>query len=103
VESPGSPSIDIRHLTAADAFDVDALLRHNDGVILPREIVRGYPGVDLIDDRWVCIVDQANDAVADHVTVEHLESLPLVSTYSRRDPCTTPRSGRCAGSGWSRR
>ncbi len=85
-ESGGRPSIDVRHLTPADSFDIDALLRQNDAVILPREVVRGYPGAPLVEDRWVCIVDESNDAVGDRVTPEHLASLPLVTSYSRRDP-----------------
>jgi DNA-binding transcriptional LysR family regulator len=86
VESPGSPTIDLRQLTAEGAVDIDALIRHHDAVVLPSEAVRGYPGVPLLRDRWVCIVARSNDLVADVLTRDHLETLPLVSTYSQRDP-----------------
>jgi DNA-binding transcriptional LysR family regulator len=89
-ESVGSLTIDLRHLTSADAFDTDVLLRQNDGVVLPLEAVRGYPGLPLIHDRWICIVDESNPAVADRVTREHLESLPMVTTHGRYDSLRYP-------------
>jgi DNA-binding transcriptional LysR family regulator len=85
VEAPGG-TMDLRPLTTTSAFDIDALLRQNDGVIVPRELVRGYPGLVLFQDRWVCIVAESNTAVGDELTLEHLATLPLITQYSRLDP-----------------
>jgi DNA-binding transcriptional LysR family regulator len=84
-EAPGA-SIDLRYLSTETGFDVDALIRQNDGVILPREAVQGYPGALLLHDRWVCIVAESNDAVGDELTLEDLATLPFVTQYTRVDP-----------------
>lgn len=82
VEGRGRASIDLRQLTADALSDVDGLMRHHDAVLLPRETLRGYPGVEVLRDRWVCIVAASNDAVGPQLTLDDLACLPLVAPYS---------------------
>jgi DNA-binding transcriptional LysR family regulator len=84
-EAPGA-GLDIQQLTAATHLDADALLRHADGAVLPHELVQGYPGQPLLDDRWVGLVAETNTAVGTELTLENMATLPWVSQLSRSDP-----------------
>lgn len=79
-------TLDIQQLTAAAHLDADTLIRHADGVVLPHELVQGYPGQPLLEDRWVGIVAKSNTVVGTELTLEHLATLPWVSPLSRMDP-----------------
>lgn len=61
------------------ATDLDRL-RAVDGVLMPHGWFRGAPHVDVFRDRWVCVVDAENRAVAAELTVDDLSRLPWAST-----------------------
>ncbi|WP_202925785.1 LysR family transcriptional regulator [Goekera deserti] len=88
-EAPGV-GLDLRPLTTTALLDMDATLRQADGVVMPHEMIHGYPGNVLLRDRWVCIVAQSNTAVGDELRIDHLAVLPWAAQYSRLDPGGTP-------------
>ena len=88
-EAPGV-SLDLRQLTAQTGLDLDATLRQVDGVVMPHEVVQGYPGEVLLRDRWVCLVAATNTLVGAELTVEDLARLPWVTQYNRLMPSSMP-------------
>lgn len=56
-------------------------LRGCDGLVLPTGYIDDVPRMDLFEDSWVCVVDPANDAVGDALTMADLDTLPWVVTY----------------------
>jgi DNA-binding transcriptional LysR family regulator len=58
-------------------------LRTVDGILLPHGFISDFPSVDLFEDDWVGLVAAGNPHVRDALTMEHLSSLPWVSTFHR--------------------
>ncbi|MGW0193931.1 LysR family transcriptional regulator [Nonomuraea sp. NPDC003201] len=88
-EAPGA-GLDLRPLTTISHFDADALIRNTDGVVLPHELVQGYPGQILLRDQWVCVVADTNTSVGSELTVSELAALPWVSQYTHSGPADFP-------------
>ncbi|MDX2548438.1 LysR family transcriptional regulator [Streptomyces sp. WI04-05B] len=88
-EAPGA-GLDLRPLTTSSHFDADALIRHTDGVVLPHELVQGYPGRLLLRDRWVCVVAESNTVISSEPTLAELALLPWVSQFTHSDPVSFP-------------
>jgi DNA-binding transcriptional LysR family regulator len=59
----------------------EQVLLGTDLLLLPHGFVTDLPHRDLYRDEWVCVVSADNAAVADALTVRHLETLPWVATY----------------------
>jgi DNA-binding transcriptional LysR family regulator len=68
------------------------VLLSTDLLVLPHGFVTDLSHRDLYRDEWVCIISADNTAVADEVTVEHLQSLPWVVTY--HGPTASTPAGR---------
>lgn len=79
-----APSVRLTFAQSTSTLIEDAprLLMSTDGVILPHGIIDDYPTVELFQDRWVCIVAQDNDTVADALTIGDLKRLPW-AVYQR--------------------
>lgn len=88
-EAPGV-GLDLRQLTSNTGLELDATLRQVDGVVMPHELVQGYPGEVLVRDRWVCLVAESNTVVGDELTGGDLARLPWVTQYSRLTPSYMP-------------
>lgn len=56
-------------------------LRSVDLIWIPHGFLSDLPHLDLYTDRWMCIADAANDAIADELTIDHLRTLPWVVNY----------------------
>jgi DNA-binding transcriptional LysR family regulator len=67
--------------TPAAVDRADQLLLSTDLLVLPHGFVTDLSHRDLYRDEWVCVVSADNPAVADGLTVEHLETLPWVVTF----------------------
>jgi DNA-binding transcriptional LysR family regulator len=59
----------------------EQVLLSTDLLILPHGFVTDLSHRDLYRDEWVCIVAADNEAVAEQLTVENLETLPWVVTF----------------------
>jgi DNA-binding transcriptional LysR family regulator len=59
----------------------DQLMLTTDLLVLPHGFVTGLSHRDLYRDEWVCVVAADHPAVAEGLTVEHLETLPWVVTF----------------------
>jgi DNA-binding transcriptional LysR family regulator len=68
------------------------VLLTTDLMVLPHGFVTDLSHRDLHQDDWVCVVSADNAAVADRLTVEHLESLPWLVTY--HGPTASTPAGR---------
>ncbi|MCX4913064.1 MULTISPECIES: LysR family transcriptional regulator [unclassified Streptomyces] len=62
--------------------DLGVLLTRTDGLFMPHGVVGEMPRTDLFRDEWVFLVADSNSEVADHLTRDHLTTLPWV-TYQR--------------------
>lgn len=72
---------------AADAALVNGLpgsLRTIDGAILPHGYLVDQPHLDLVTDRWVCLVDAAS-ALGDQPTADELLTRPWVHNLAPRE------------------
>jgi DNA-binding transcriptional LysR family regulator len=67
---------------AIPAVDTAAeTLRGTDAMVLPHGYLSDLPSQRLFTDRWVCLVAADNPAVGEHLTMTHLEQLPMITTY----------------------
>lgn len=64
-------------------------LRSADAMVMPHGFLADLPYVDLWQDDWVAIVDDANSAVGDELTMRDLGDLPFVMTYASRSAFTS--------------
>lgn len=63
-------------------------LRDCDGIMLPHGFITSDRYLDILDDRWVVVASQHNDAIGDEITVEHLQQLPWVLAMNRQTEFT---------------
>lgn len=65
-----------------------SVLDHVDIAIMPHGYVFDVPHIDVIEDRWVCIVSADNTAVGEELTLDNLSALPWVSSFQSERPVT---------------
>ncbi|UQI49393.1 LysR family transcriptional regulator [Streptomyces sp. HU2014] len=53
-----------------------------DGLVMPHGIIDGFPSVELLQDRWVCVVADDHPDVGDELTLDDLARLPW-AVYKR--------------------
>jgi DNA-binding transcriptional LysR family regulator len=67
-----------------------ASLRDCDGVFLPHGYLRDCPHLDVLVDRWVCLVSSDNSRVGERPSVDELLALQWVSILDGRRALTPP-------------
>jgi DNA-binding transcriptional LysR family regulator len=69
--------------TAAIRQNSAQKLRLVDGTIVPHRLLDGMPYLDLYDERWVCVADEANDRVSAGMPVDALAGHNWVAAFDR--------------------
>jgi len=70
--SPNTPFVVDNALQSMTSVDL---------LVMPHGFTEGLSHRDLYTDDWVCVVSADNAEVGDHLTVEHLRTLPWVVCY----------------------
>lgn len=70
--------------------EADDTLRAVDGFILPHGFVHDMPFLDAYTDRWVILVDAANEAIGEHVTLADLTKVDWVLAFHRQGSHVPP-------------
>ena len=70
--SPNTPYVVDNALQSMTSVDL---------LVMPHGFTEGLSHRDLYTDDWVCLVSADNAEVGDHLTVEHLRTLPWVVCY----------------------
>lgn len=83
-----SVKVQLRQLSTG-SLDFPDFLRSVDVIVLPHSVIGDVPHRDLIRDTWVCLVARDNALIGDALSVDHLRSLPWVTTYRGDTSFTT--------------
>ena len=80
-----APGVRLRFQALTDALIADAAdgLRNVDGFILPHGFVERMPYVDAYTDRWVLLVDAANQVIGDAPSLSDLPTFDWVLSFHR--------------------
>lgn len=65
-------------------------LRTADALIVPRGFVSDLPSLDLITDRWVCVVSDGNSHIGESIRMEQLAEYPWAVFQTHPHAATTP-------------
>ncbi|MFB4295157.1 LysR family transcriptional regulator [Actinomadura sp. NTSP31] len=78
-----APGVHVRLdlLRAEHLRDPEGLLRRADFMVAPRAWLHGLPAAHLSTDEWVGVIDRANRAVGDRLTMDELRTLRLVGLF----------------------
>lgn len=80
-----APGVTLRFVHQAAAAQnpppPEELLAMADGAILPLGVLHSSPHINLLNERWVCIVSENNSRVGDELTLNDLSELPWVTNY----------------------
>jgi DNA-binding transcriptional LysR family regulator len=79
--APGT-TLTIRPVPAGLLENTGALLAAVDGMLLPHGVIDGFPHVDLLTDRWVCLLARDHPEIGDRLTLDDLGRLPW-AVYQR--------------------
>ncbi|MEU8890101.1 LysR substrate-binding domain-containing protein [Streptomyces sp. NPDC048442] len=71
-----------RQSTPAVVENTAAELTSVDGLLMPHAIIDGFPSVDLLTDRWVCLVADDHPEIGTELTLDDLARLPW-AVYQR--------------------
>ncbi|MDY7103037.1 MAG: LysR family transcriptional regulator [Actinomycetota bacterium] len=87
-----APSARLRFTPVTDEIvgQADEALRSVDGLLLPHGYLRLLPSVDIHKDRWVGVVDAANEEIGERLTFDQLPALRWVIPFSRAAPLIAP-------------
>ncbi len=80
-EAPGI-RITFQQSGPAIVENTGAVLSAVDGLLMPHGIIDGFPAVELLRDRWVCLVADDHPEIGDTLTLDDLARLPW-AVYQR--------------------